>query len=129
MFKDRLGVDIDIREIDRCHRLGPNTNQNKTRSIVVKFTGYAPRMKVFLCRKKLKNSGIYINDHLTAVRSKVMYVARQLKKNRLINNAWSHDGRIIIKDNDEKLMTANSISDLIPFDTNGVVNLSSSIFS
>ena len=44
-----------------------------------------------------------MNEDLTRARSRLLYQARQLKKAKKILDAWSVDGRILVKDKAEKI--------------------------
>ena len=55
---------------------------------------------------------LYINEDLTQFRSKLLYQARVLKKDKRIKECWSSDGTLLIKDNDGRIFTINTITDL-----------------
>ena len=121
IFKKKLGIELQKSDIDRTHRLGPLDSKSKTpRAIVVKFSSYPCRSLVYGERRKLMNSGLFINDHLTATRARLLYFARQYKKLDLITNAWTAEGRILVRDKaDKKTHAILSIADLTPFDPTG----------
>ena len=127
MFKTKMGIDLPISTIDRSHRLGVR-NSSKPRTIIVKFSGYSPRNAIYINRKNLKNTGIFINEHLTLFRSKIMYVARQLKKANLISNAWSSDGRLLVKDKADKVHIVSCYADLAEFDPDHEVKFPDALF-
>ena len=60
LFKDQLEIDESI-EIDRGHRVG-YINPNKPRTIVLRCLRYELKEEMKRCAKKLKGTGIYIND-------------------------------------------------------------------
>ena len=60
LFKDQLEIDERI-EIDRAHRVG-YINPNKPRTIVLRCLRYKQKEEIKRCAKKLKGTGIYIND-------------------------------------------------------------------
>ena len=96
VFKDNLGVDVNINEIDRSHRLGkPNENANKHRPIIVKFIGYNMRSKVFNKKKLLKGKNMSITESLTPLRMEMLKKARE---EYTIQNVWTSDGKIMFKD-------------------------------
>ena len=45
-IKSEMDIDIDVKDIDRTHRIGGKT-ENKQRPIIVKFAKYLERLKVF----------------------------------------------------------------------------------
>lgn len=90
---------ITTSDIDRIHRVGSPAS---SRPILVKFATYQVRQLLFRARKKLRDgdqelNNIYINEDLTQTRSQLLYEARKMKKNRHITDAWSYDGKIMIK--------------------------------
>ncbi|XP_052241446.1 uncharacterized protein LOC127851662 [Dreissena polymorpha] len=95
-----LGADVCINEIDRSHRTGKRGGR-KPRPIIVKFTSYRAKQKMYTKRRDLKTcSGlehIFINEDLTHHRSQLLFVARGLAKSKNIQGAWSSDGNILIK--------------------------------
>ena len=113
-----LRVNLQRSDIDRCHRLGKlnSSGTYKTpRAIVVKFSNYAKRRELYDCRRDLKGSGIFMNDHLTPTRAKVMKKARDLKNKGAITNAWSTEGKLLCRDNNERIHVLTSRRDLEQF--------------
>lgn len=97
---ETIGVNIPPSEIDRSHRLGKPGNR-QTRDILVKFTSYRARERLMKSRRNLKNSelrGVFVNEDLTKVRSKLLFEARKSVKTKHLLGAWSSDGRILVKD-------------------------------
>lgn len=104
---ETLNVAMSPSEIDRSHRIGkPGSKQH--RDIIIKFTSYRARERIYTNRSKLKGSdfnGVFVNEDLTRNRSKMLYEARKLvnaEEPRLLG-AWSSDGKILIKDLDSKV--------------------------
>lgn len=88
----QLGLSIVADNIDRCHRVGrfSKTNTNP-RGIIVKFTSYKYRDLVCKARRKLKGSGITIQEDLTVTRYRLL---RQAMDKFGKTKCWSMDGRI-----------------------------------
>ena len=87
--------------INRVHRVGtPVDNSSTPRAILCQFTSYPDKKTVMQKRKAIleAHSGIYVNEDLTRLRSKMLFLARQKKRANIISDAWSVDGRIVIKD-------------------------------
>ena len=110
--RDKLGIKLEAHEIGRSHRIpgGPPPRQDsafRPRPIVVKFISYNVRKRVYDARKNLKNhtpgGHIYINEHLTRTRSGLLYSCRSLVKGQKAKQAWSFDGRIFMKDFNDKI--------------------------
>ena len=97
-------MNIDIRDIERCHRLGkPGTDEEpwtKPQDIIVKFGSYRPRSMFYKARTQTKENGyqgVFVNENLTKVCSKLLYEARRRVKSKQVKSAWSSDGNILIK--------------------------------
>ena len=55
LIRDDLEVDVDIDDLGRTHRIGSSRNSNdRARPIIVKFTRYNARKKVFIDKKNFK---------------------------------------------------------------------------
>ena len=50
---------------------------------------------------------IFIHEDLTPIRAALLYKARQAKRQHDIVDCWSFDGRIVIKDANNKIRTIN----------------------
>ena len=117
-----IGVDLDVRDIDRSHQLGqPGTAaepRTKHRDIIVKFSTYRARNKLYKARTLTKDKGykgVFVNEDLTRSRSKLLYEARTRVKSGQLKSAWSSDGTVLIKTNinDEDVVSkVNSLLDL-----------------
>ncbi len=129
MCKDLLNIEIKPGEISRSHRVG-RKGGNQPRPIIVKFSTYRTRENIVRNKKRLKEGGkeIQINEDLTYMRSSTAFRARQLKRREMIQDTWTQDGRVVIKDsngrissvvNDMELKTAfdpeNEVFDFIPY--------------
>ena len=108
-------VNINITEIQRSHRLRPKKPQRNLRSskmlyrpIIVSFSNYRTRQKVFSEKRKLKGKTTSISENLTKKR----YVLYQSAINKFgKGKVWSSEGRITTKVND-RYMIINSVKDL-----------------
>lgn len=61
MIREKLGINENI-EIDRCHRMQKQKNQNRLRTIICRITKYKDKQKVLRNAKYLKGSGIYVYE-------------------------------------------------------------------
>ena len=61
-------------------------------------------------------NGVFLNEDLTKLRSKVLFEARKVVKADCAKGAWSSDGNILIKDYDDVVHRLTSVDDL-----NGIV--------
>ena len=115
-----IGSDLLLSEIDRSHRVGrPDPGRTKPREILIKFTSYRARQKLYKKRTVLKDkcySGVFLNEDLTKLRSKVLFEAHKVVKADCAKGAWSSDGNILIKDYDDVVHKLTSVEYL-----NGIV--------
>lgn len=111
----RVQPPIQLSDIDRIHRLGKkNLSASRPRGIIIKFATYGARARVFGNRRELKNSrsALYINESLTQQRSKLMYKARTLKRQGHLQQVWTHDGSIVVKDNRGRIRSGKTLSEI-----------------
>ena len=99
-----LNVPLTQADIDRSHRVGKPVRGG--RQIIVKFATYRARQILFEVRKKLtelpKYSNVFINEDLTARRSRLLYDARQVKRAKKLIAAYSSSGKVVVIDNANK---------------------------
>ena len=79
-----IGSDLLLCEIDRSHRVGKSDpGRTKPREILIKFTSYSARQKLYKKRTVLKdkgNNGVFLNEDLTKLRSKMLFEAHKVVK-------------------------------------------------
>ena len=95
----KINVDLSIQDIDRSHRIGKINAGDRPRPVIIKFISYRKRSEVFRSKKLLKGSGITVREDLTKRRHSVLKMA--ITKFGL-QNVWTVDGNIIVKDGDNK---------------------------
>jgi exosome complex exonuclease DIS3/RRP44 len=61
LCKGKLNVNVDERDIDRAHRLGPKALSGRSRTVIVKFKSYGAKAEIYRQRKLLKGTQYYIN--------------------------------------------------------------------
>ena len=115
-----VGSPIQLDDIDRSHRVGnPNGARRKVpRDIIVKFSTYRARAYFYKARTNLKTNGhegVFVNGDLTKKRNGYLYEARKLFKRGMLQGAWSSDGTILVKDNENNVHRISALNDLIPF--------------
>ena len=101
IIKEKLNIHLDGSDLDRSHRIGRKTN-TKSRPIIVKFTSYNTRNKVFRAKRKLKGLGITITESLTKHRMQLLNEAKQITG---VKTTWTMDGRIFCLRSDEIFLT------------------------
>ena len=110
---------VTLGQIDRVHRVGKK-KENTPRAILVKFSTYNVRDKVFRSKKVLRTKAleagerqqIYINEDLTQKRSKLLWQARKFKSDKRISDCWSWDGNILIKDKNSRILPVCTLTEL-----------------
>lgn len=114
---------ITSEDLDRAHRIGKKGTPSTTspqpsttprpRAVIIKFATYRARQRVMAKRKSLQKTKVFINEDLTRVRSTLLYKARTMKRQGVLQDAWTHDGALVVKDNNNKIHSARS---MIQFD-------------
>lgn len=93
VFRNRLGLDVSSPDIDRCHRVG-KVKPGYHRALIVKFLSYRVRSKTIKSRRRLKGSGISIQEDLTALNQDLY---RKVYTSKKVTNSWTADGRIFVQ--------------------------------
>ena len=104
----RLNVNLEPEDIDIAHRM--KKGNTRPRPIIVRFTNYYSRNRLYMNRKKLRRANfegfvegadrIYINENLTALRSQLFKKVRD-KKGSQNWRIWTLDGTIYVKTDPE----------------------------
>ena len=98
---NKYNIDVDIKDIDRSHRVGIKAD-GRNRAILVKCTSYRAK-RAFMEKKQDLEDDLFFNDDLTKLRSNLLYKARKTFKADRLNGAWSYNGKVYVKDaKDEK---------------------------
>ena len=96
IVKNHFEEEITIHDIDRTHRLGKRKlDSDIPRPIIVKFTRYSVRNRIFKTKKKLKGKTVSITEGLTKRRVVELKKAREMYG---FKNVWSQDGKILFSD-------------------------------
>ena len=96
LFQEKL---TDV-EIDRTHQIGKLKKGKQARPIIIKFFRYNIRNIVFKNKKKLKDTGISINEILTQKRMQLLTKGRN---EFLFKKVWTQDGKILVKSDDHTI--------------------------
>ena len=92
----KVGVEVQDQDIDRSHRLGA-PKPGRPRPIIVKFTRYNKRSELIKSRRKLRGTGIGIQEQLTPFNQWLLGKAQELvKRCDIAKAAWSWDGTVTI---------------------------------
>ena len=114
LVKDKMGIELDPIDIDRSHRINQRTPRDSNgryppKVIIVKFTRYNQRDKVYRARVKLRRTNIYVHEDLTAIRSRLLYKAR-IHDN--VKKTWTLHGRITALVEDGRKISIRSEKDI-----------------
>ena len=102
IVKNDLGEEITIHDIDRTHRLGKRKlDNNVPRPIIVKFTRYNVRNRIFKTKKKLEGKTVSITESLT--KRKVVEL-KKVREMHVFKNVWSQGGKILFSDVNDSLV-------------------------
>ena len=79
LFRTKLNIDVNIKDIDRSHRLGHKqlTSRDKPRPIICKFMNYNTCQAVFKARRNLKGSHTTTVENLTARKIVILMKAHE----------------------------------------------------
>lgn len=94
----KINVDLQHAEIDISHRVGIRDSNAKRgeRPIIVKLTSHRKRQELLRNRRKLKSTGITIQEDLTARSRALLQEAYKKYKEQRVSAAWSSEGRIFV---------------------------------
>ncbi|RZF41910.1 hypothetical protein LSTR_LSTR005678 [Laodelphax striatellus] len=102
-FKEKLGIDVQLEEINRSHRVGKpqppakdSSGRPRPRPIIIRFLSYRTRRRIFEAKSALKGTNITIREDLTKHRLRILNAAVDRFG---VKSVWSVDGRIKIATN------------------------------
>ena len=99
-----LGIEIQENDLDTIHRVGTkqdtvdSSGRTVVPSIIARLKIRDMRDKIFDARKKLREhsdyDSVYINDHVTPLRNRIMYELRNRENKQMFKFVWSRQGKI-----------------------------------
>ena len=96
VLKKEMDEEITHLDIDRSHRLGNRKlDKSKPRPIIIKFSRYNVKARIFKNKRKLKEKRISITESLTKTRMEKLQKAGEEHSFR---NVWTNDGKILYID-------------------------------
>ena len=102
-INDRMLVNGPIlseSDIERCHPIGrPRTNSPS--QIIVKFSSYHTKKRVFGANSRLRNSKMFVSEDLTRMKFSLVKKLQPLKKAGVIYSFWTSNGRIFSKKSED----------------------------
>lgn len=107
-------IKMDSQHISACHVL---SNKDKTKPvIIVQFANRKHKVEVLRQSRKLKGTGVYINEHLTKKNGEIARECRVLRKKKKVQSTWTRNGKVFIKTNGTpeqvKVILINQLTDL-----------------
>ena len=94
-FNERLDVKLDLDDISFAYRMKKSERESH-RPLFVHFSNTRARDMVYNARVRLKDSGIFINEHLTRMTSSLFAEARNLVKSKKLLKTWTMNGVVYI---------------------------------
>lgn len=111
VVSEHLSCPMTKANIDRSHRSGKPRTDDKPRPILVKLSSHRMKAELMKERRKLKGSGISIQEDLTSLNHKILI---KLATHPKVEAAWSIDGRVMaaLKTNEEGVQVKKLFSSL-----------------
>ncbi|XP_062598945.1 uncharacterized protein LOC134260402 [Saccostrea cucullata] len=114
------GIPFQREDIIVSHRVGKrDANRTRPRQIIARLRSVDLKFHLVKNSRKFaeieKTAGITINEDLTKYRDKIMFLGRQLCRNRRIKSVSSSNGKIKIYDRDNESHFIREEADLVPF--------------
>jgi len=106
---------------------------NSLRPVLIEFTTKIIRDRIYESRKMFKTSHestepkIFINENLTKVNANLYFCARKLVKNKKLAAAWTTNGYVYVKADQDPNARAKRITHLSDLECQGPYILASSI--
>ena len=118
--KMKMSPPLSDQDIERCHRLGRQTDPARPRCMIIRFKSERMRDSAYSARGFLKNHNksaepalrLYINEDLTLRRSLMAFQTRKLRAEKKIADCWTHNGHVVVKENNNLIKRINSPRDL-----------------
>ena len=97
-----MGIRVNLRDIDRSHRVFHKNNRNSPPVIYVKLINHDLKQLIYDQRDKLRFMpgfrSVYIDENLTTVRRKLFQRARKIPH----WDSWTNDGKIYLSSKNSK---------------------------
>ena len=111
---------LSTNNIVRSHHLGRQTEPARPRTMIVRFQSERTRDSVYYARSGLKTRNqdvqpalrLFVNEDLTQRRSLMAYQTRKLRAEKKLSDCWTHNGQIIVKENNNTIRRIFSPQDL-----------------
>lgn len=95
-FFESKHMSIHCDNVVACHTL-PQRNRGAKPAIVVRFMNRKHKTELLKQAKKLKGTGVYLNEHLTKKNADIARHARTLRKQNKIQATWTRNCKVMIR--------------------------------
>ncbi len=95
-FFESQNMNIQSDNVVACHTL-PRRNGGVKPAIVVRFVNQKHKAELLRQAKKLKGTGVYLNEHLTKKNADIARRARILRKQNKIQATWTRNCKVMIR--------------------------------
>lgn len=117
-FLQSKGIKLDCNNIEACHPL-PRRNTSDTLAVILRFMNRKNKIALLKQHRKLKGTDVFMDEHQAKNNADIARKARQLKKQRKIQNTWTANCKVFIKLNgtpeEVKVICIRNITDLDKF--------------
>lgn len=114
-FFESKNIKIHSNYISACHTL-PRKDRKAKPAIIVRFVNRKYKTELLKHAKKLKGTGVYINEHLTKKNAEIARQARILRKEQKIQSTWTRNCKVMIRLNgtpeEAKVIMIRELKDL-----------------
>ena len=127
LINEQINVEPRVQntDIERSHRVGPKLDKQgrrRVRPIIVRFAKERTRDVVYRARFRLKDVNakrplekIFINEDLMSTRASLAEEARSIKKAGKIQDTWTYNGNILIKNARSDIIQVREFADLASY--------------
>ena len=114
--QDKMGVDISGDDISACHTL---PGRKDIPDIVIRLINRKTKSLLLQNSRRLKNTNIFVNEHLTKKNARIASEARRLRRKKKIMSTWTRNCKVFIKTlgspETARVVQIKDISDLAKF--------------
>lgn len=95
-FMNSKNIHLESQHISACHVL-PRKDRTHPPAIVLRFANRKHKVEMLRQSKKLRDTGVYINEHLTKKNAGIARNCRILRKQDKIQSTWTRNGKVFVR--------------------------------
>ena len=99
-FLNERDIVFDTEDIETCYFLSKKGPKGP-RTILMRFANRKKKIELMRQRKKLIETKVFLNEHLTQQNAEIAMQARKARREKKIDNTWTSNCKIFIKLNGE----------------------------